>query len=160
MPVNRYYRGSEYRPELYAPPVQFIGAALEQAQKQYDTNFAAAQGMKNKYIQARQQDRSRANELQSQFESRIDQVASKYNGDFSQAGKDLYKLQADMAKLYGPGGEAGAIQNNFALEHNQNTILNFSVNLKQAVNNFDIENMDTYIQKFRKFFDEIQKVEV
>lgn len=50
--------------------------------------------------------------------------------------------------------------NNFALEHNQNTILNFSVNLKQAVNNFDIENMDTYIQKFRKFFDEIQKVDV
>ena len=114
--TNRYYRGSEYRPELYAPPVQFIGAALEQAQKQYDVNFAAAQGMKNKYIQARQQDRGRANELQTQFESRIDQVASKYNGDFSQAGKDLYKLQADMAKLYGPGGEAGAIQNNFALE--------------------------------------------
>jgi len=116
MPVNRFYRGSEYRPELYAPPVQFIGAALEQAQKQYDVNFATAQGMKNKYIQARVQDRARANELQSQFESRIDQVASKYNGDYSQAGKDLYKLQADMAKLYGPGGEAAAIQNNFALQ--------------------------------------------
>jgi hypothetical protein len=115
MAVNRYYRGTEYRPELYAPPVQFIGAALEQAQKQYDVNFAAAQGLKNKYIQARPQDRARANQLQQEFESRIDSVASKYNGDYSQAGKDLYKLQADMSKLYGPGGEAFAIQQNLAL---------------------------------------------
>lgn len=113
--VNRYYRGTEYRPELYAPPVQFIGAALEQAQKQYDVNFAAAQGLKNKYIQARPQDRARANQLQQEFESRIDSVASKYNGDYSQAGKELYKLQADMAKLYGPGGEAFAIQQNLAV---------------------------------------------
>jgi hypothetical protein len=115
MGVNRYYKGSEYRPELYAPPVQFIGAALEQAQKQYDTNYAAAQGLKNKYIQARAQDRARANELQQQFESKIDSVASKYNGDYSQAGKELMALQNEMAKAYSPGGEAHAIQQNYML---------------------------------------------
>lgn len=146
--TNRYYRGSEYRPELYAPPVQFIGAALEQAQKQYDVNFAAAQGMKNKYIQARQQDRGRANELQTQFESRIDQVASKYNGDYSQAGKDLYKLQADMAKLYGPGGEAAAIQNNLAIE--QDTLKRARERLGKKENGVDanqISLLQNYLQK-------------
>lgn len=115
MATNRFYQGREFQPQLYAPPVQFIGAALEQAQKQYDVNFAAAQGLKNKYIQARPQDRARANQLQQEFESRIDSVATKYNGDYSQAGKELYKLQADMSKLYGPGGEANAIQQNLAI---------------------------------------------
>lgn len=115
MSLNRYYKGTEYRPELYAPPVQFIGAALEQAQKQYDVNFAAAQGLKNKYIQANPNDRARANKLQSDFEAKVDSVASKYNGDYSQASKELYSLQNEMAKAFGPGGEAGAIQTNYGI---------------------------------------------
>lgn len=143
--VNRYYRGTEYRPELSAPPVQFIGAALEQAQKQYDTNFAAAQGLKNKYIQARAADRARANELQSQFESRIDSVASKYNGDYSQASKELYQLQNDMSKLYAPGGEAFAIQQNYAAE--QDSLKREQERLAKG----EIQNQQ--LQSLRSFYD-------
>ena len=49
--------------------------------------------------------------------------------------------------------------NDFALKHNEQNILSFSTDLKQVVDDYDIENMAVYIQKFKDFFDEIQKVQ-
>jgi hypothetical protein len=113
--TNRYYRGDPYRGDLYKPPVEFIANALEKAQKTYDSNFVAAEGLKNKYIQTLPQDRARANELQKQFETKVDDVVSKYGYDSSAASKELYKLQTELAKQYGPGGEAGAMTQNYSM---------------------------------------------
>lgn len=116
MAIGRYYQPKEYTPELYTPPVDFIAGALEKAQKQYDVNFAFAQTMRNKYINAREVDRVKANELQKSFESDIDSLVTKYNGDYSAASKDLYVLQNKMNKSFGPGGEAWALQDNKRIE--------------------------------------------
>lgn len=113
MAVNRYYRGTPYQGSLYVPPVQFVAQALESAQKQYDVNYAQAQGLKDQYIQALPQDRARANELQNEMSSKIDNLVGTYNGDYSQIGKGLIDLQRQLKKAFSPGGEAAAIQNNY-----------------------------------------------
>lgn len=113
--LNRYYKGDPYRGDLYKPPVEFIASALQQAQKQYDTNYVAAQELKNKYATTLPQDRARANEIQKQFESRVDDVVSKFGYDSGAASKELYKLQSELSKAYGPGGEVGAMVQNYAL---------------------------------------------
>lgn len=113
--VNRYSTISEKDFDLYVPPVQAIGAALETAQKTYDTNFMFANELKNKYINARSQDRARANELQTGWEQQVDSLVKKYNGDYSTATKDLYLLQKDIEKQYRQGGEAAAIEMNYNL---------------------------------------------
>lgn len=46
--------------------------------------------------------------------------------------------------------------NDFALKHNQKSLLNFSTDLKQAVDNFHIEEMEVCISNFKDFFDKIQ----
>lgn len=111
--INRYSTISEKDFDLYVPPVQAIGAALETAQKTYDTNFMFANELKNKYINARSQDRARANELQTGWEQQVDSLVKKYNGDYSTATKDLYLLQKDIEKQYRQGGEAAAIEMNY-----------------------------------------------
>jgi len=113
MAVNRYYKGTPYQGSLYVPPVQFVAQALESAQKQFDVNYQFAGKLRNQYIQARPQDRVRANEIQADIQKRVDEVATKYNGDYSQASKDLYGLQRDISKMFSPGGEAAAIQQNY-----------------------------------------------
>ncbi len=114
--IGRYYQATPYEGNLYKPPVDVIGGALEMAQKQYDTNFAASQALKNKYIEARPQDRIRANELQNQYNQEIDKISAKYNGDWSAASKDLVALQSKMTKDFSPGGEAAAIQEKLSQE--------------------------------------------
>ena len=78
--VNRYSTISEKDFNLYVPPIEAIGAALETAQKTYDTNFMFANELKNKYINARPQDRASANELQTGWENQVDSLVKKYNG--------------------------------------------------------------------------------
>lgn len=112
--INRYSTISEKNFNLYEPPIQAIGAALETAQKTYDTNFLFANELKNKYINARSQDRARANELQSGWEQQVDGLVKSFNGDYSKASKDLYLLQKDIEKQYKQGGEAFAIEYNYA----------------------------------------------
>lgn len=112
--VNRYYKQDPYRGDLYKPPVEFIASALQMAQKQYDTNYVAAQELKNKYATTLPQDRARANEIQTQFESKVDDVVSKFGYDSGAATKELYKLQNELAKAYGPGGEVGAMIQNYS----------------------------------------------
>ena len=111
--VNRYSTISEKQFNLYTPPLEHIGAALEMAQKTYDRNFLFANELKNKYLNALPQDRARANEIQSGWEKQIDNLVKTYNGDYSQATKDLYLLQKDIEKQYRQGGEAYAIEYNY-----------------------------------------------
>lgn len=116
MPVNRYYNPRVYEESLYAPPVDFIAKALDSAQKQYDVNLDLAEKLRNQYVQARPQDRARANEIQGDISKRVDDIAAKYAGDYSGATKDLYRLRSDIGKMFGPGGEAAAIQGNYLIE--------------------------------------------
>jgi hypothetical protein len=110
MAINRYMNRRPFQGSLYAPPVDTITAALEMAQQQYNTNFAAAEELRNRYIDSLSQDRARADEKQAEYDSRIDEVVAKYNGDYSQATKDLYSLTKQIEKDFNPGGEAWAIQ--------------------------------------------------
>lgn len=113
MAVGRYFNPTPYEGKLYTPPVEVLAGALEQAQKQYDTNFLITEKLRNKYINARQQDRARANQIQQEFEKEIDATVAKYNGDYGAATSDLYRLTSKMGKMFGPGGEAAAIENNY-----------------------------------------------
>lgn len=116
MAVNRYFNPRVYEGSLYTPPVEFIAGALEQAQKKYDVNFAAAEKLRNQYIQSRTVDRADANALQDTWNKKVDSIAAKYSGDYSAATKDLYALQSEMARSMGPGGQAAAIQGNYLIE--------------------------------------------
>lgn len=111
--INRYYNRIPYQGELYQPNVELISQVLGQAQKKYDTNFATAQQLKNKYINALPQDRAVADEIQASTEKRIDDIVAKYSGDYSAASKDLYSLIGDLEKDYNPGGKAHAIETNY-----------------------------------------------
>jgi len=144
--INRYSTISEKDFDLYVPPVQAIGAALETAQKTYDTNFMFANELKNKYINARSQDRARANELQTGWEQQVDDLVKKYNGDYSTATKDLYLLQKDIEKQYRQGGEAAAIEMNYNLledskKRNQERLA------KGEITQSQYENLYNYVDK-------------
>lgn len=110
MAVNRFYKGTPYQASLYVPPVDFIAKALEAAQKQYDVNYNLAENIKSKYIESRVQDRPQANALQEKYASRVNEIAAKYNQDYSQASKDLTSLTRELDKDFKPGGQAYAIQ--------------------------------------------------
>jgi hypothetical protein len=113
MALNRYFNPTAYEGELYAPPVEFIGAALQQLQGQYDTNYAAALQLKDTYLDALPKDRGRANEIQNDISTQVDNLVAKYSGDYSQATKDLYALQMDVKRKLRPGSEGHAIVHNY-----------------------------------------------
>lgn len=111
--INRYYNRIPYQGSLYQPNVELISNVLGQAQKKYDENFATAQQLKNKYINALPQDRAVADSIQAETEKRVDDIVAKYSGDYSAASKDLYSLIGDLEKDYNPGGKAHAIESNY-----------------------------------------------
>lgn len=111
--INRFYKRTPYEGELYQPNVQLMASVLEQAQKKYDTNYALADELKNRYIDALPQDRAEADKIQAANEQRINDIVGKYNGDYSQATKDLYSLISDIKRDYNPGGKAHAIATNY-----------------------------------------------
>lgn len=113
--VNRYYQGREYQPELYAPPVDVVAKALLSAQARFTANKGALDELGSKYIEALPQDRARAAELEQSLRSRISDITNKYQGDFSQADRDLEALKRDVNSMFSPNGEAGAIQRNYSL---------------------------------------------
>jgi len=65
MAVNRFFRRSPYDLGLYTPPVDVIREGLAVAQKQYDTNYAMSEAIKNNYINSLPQDRQKENEIQT-----------------------------------------------------------------------------------------------
>lgn len=113
MAINRFYKRTPYEGELYSPPINVIAKGLEYAQETFDTNLDYLNKVKNNYIQSLPSDRARANELQNEYEKLTSDVISKHNGDLSQATRELRELQNRIAKDYGPGGEAGAIQERY-----------------------------------------------
>jgi hypothetical protein len=64
--VNRFFRRTPYDIGLYVPPVDVIRETMQFAQKQYDTNYALSESIKNNFINSLPQDRQRANEIQKQ----------------------------------------------------------------------------------------------
>ena len=116
MAVGRYFSPRVYEGSLYTPPVDIIAGALENAQKKYDVNFAAAEKLRNQYIQSIEEDRADANALQNEWNKEVDAIAAKYSGDYSAATKDLYALQSKISRSVGPGGQAAAIQGNYLIE--------------------------------------------
>lgn len=111
--INRYTQITPYRGDFYTPPLDLLKTTLKEAQTQYNDNYALASQIKNKYVNALQQDRAKANAIQKGWEDNISTIVSKYSGDYSQATKDLNNLLSDMQKQYGPGGEANAIETNY-----------------------------------------------
>lgn len=111
--VNRYTQFRPYEFDLYKPDVNTLNATLSILQKRFDTNKLEADKLKNQMIDALPQDRQRANELQQKYSAEIDNIVAGYKGDYSKATTALYEIQSKMAKDFGKGGEAGAIQTNF-----------------------------------------------
>lgn len=113
MAINRYSNAQTYQGNLYAPPIDLVASAMEHLQQRYDKNFMIAQEIKNNFVPSLPQDRAMANELQKQYETRIDETIQGYGGDYSRATQDLQKVLYDIKKDYGPGGKAGAIISNY-----------------------------------------------
>lgn len=112
--VNRYFQPTSYQPEFYTPPVEDISKAMEYAQQQYNTNYALTEQIRANQINALDPDKKRAQELQATYDSKVNDIVSKYSGDYSRATKDLNALLSEMKKQYRPGGEIHAIQDNHA----------------------------------------------
>lgn len=98
--------------------MEALGFALEQKQKRYDTAYELADKLADQQIQALQADRARANELTRGWNQRIDDMVTKYDGDYSRMYKELGSLKRDITRTMGPGGEGGAIQTNYANYYN------------------------------------------
>jgi len=111
--VNRFFRRTPYDIGLYVPPVDVIKESMAMAQKQYDTNYALADAVKNNFINSLPQDRQAANELQKGWESQVDELVNSYGGDYSKIGKKLGNLLNSIKREYNPGGKAHAITSNF-----------------------------------------------
>lgn len=107
--INRFYRRTPYEGNLYSPPIDMLGKVLAAAQQKYDTNLAASEELRNKYIDSLPIDRAVADQLQSEYDKRIDETVAKHKGDFSQMTGDLYRLKRDIDKDFNQGGKAWAI---------------------------------------------------
>lgn len=97
--------------------MEALGFALEQKQKRYDTAYELADKLADQQIQALQADRARANELTRGWNQKIDDMVTKYDGDYSRMYKELGALKRDITRTMGPGGEGGAIQTNYSNYH-------------------------------------------
>lgn len=107
--VNRYFNRRPYEGSFYTPPVDLIAQQLDYTQRKYDENYLLANEIKSHFIDSLPQDRRAANELQSAYSRRIDDIVKQYNGDYARASKDLNSFMYDLKKDYNPGGKAFAI---------------------------------------------------
>lgn len=112
MAINRYSQPTQYQGQLYTPPLDMLAKTFDTLQQRYDQNFMIGEEIKNNFIDALPQDRARANELQKQYETQVDEIVNSYGGDYSRASRDLQKMLYKIKKDFGPGGEANAIISN------------------------------------------------
>jgi len=112
--INRFTRRSPYDLGLYTPPVEAIQKSMEVMQRQYEINYQVADALKNQFIPSLPQDRQLANQIQKQWATKVDDLVSKYKGNYAQASQDLRKLQSEMRNDLNPGGTAHAITTNFS----------------------------------------------
>lgn len=113
MAIGRFYRNTPFKADLYAPNISFLAESLQYLQKAYDRNFAEAEQLKGIALQALPQDRLRADAITADINRQVDAIVEKYQGDYSQATKDLYRLKAKLQQENLPGREMYTIQNNY-----------------------------------------------
>lgn len=124
--INRYSRRTPYEGSLYELPIDLIAKTLDFTQKRYDQNKAIADEIQDFSIPSLPQDRERANQLQSQYRTQVDDIVKEYSGDYSKASNKLKDLTRKIKRDFTPGGEANAISTNY---NNYNTWLKNSQDL-------------------------------
>jgi hypothetical protein len=112
--INRYFDPTIFRGEFYSPPVDALDKVFQQAQAQYDKNYAIADEIRNRSINALDPDRKRADEIQAETTAKIDDLVKQYNGDYSKANAGLRDLLSNVRRQYQPGGEVAAIEKNYS----------------------------------------------
>lgn len=112
--INRYFDPTIFRGEFYTPPVDALDGVFKQAQAQYDKNYAIADEIRNRSINALDPDRKRADEIQNETTAKIDDLVKQYNGDYSKANAGLRDLLSNVRRQYQPGGEVAAIEKNYS----------------------------------------------
>ncbi len=112
--INRYFDPTIFRGEFYTPPVDALDGVFKQAQAQYDKNYAIADEIRNRSINALDPDRKRADEIQAETTAKIDDLVKQYNGDYSKANAGLRDLLSNVRRQYQPGGEVAAIEKNYS----------------------------------------------
>ena len=144
--INRFTRRSPYDLGLYTPPVEAIQKSMEVMQRQYEINYQVADSLKNQFIPSLPQDRSLANDIQKKWSTKVDDIVSKYKGNYAQASQDLRRLQAEMRNDLNPGGVAHAITSNFSSY--QNWLKDQRERLeKQRIIGEDLNLANAYIMK-------------
>lgn len=112
MPWNRY---ETYQPSQYSLPKVDLGIlanVLQAKQQRYDAAYQMAEELKNKQIDALQQDQALANKLTTGWQDEIDKIVSSYDGDYSATYRDINTLASKINREYLPGGQANAIAAN------------------------------------------------
>jgi hypothetical protein len=112
--INRYFDPTIFKGEFYSPPVDALDKVFQQAQAQYDKNYAIADEIRNRGINALDPDRKRADQIQAETTAKIDDLVKQYNGDYSKANAGLRDLLSNVRRQYQPGGEVAAIEKNYS----------------------------------------------
>ena len=112
---NRFFRAQGLKDtiEPFQLPAKELAFALERQQSRFDEGETFVDELSAVSINALPSQRSRANELISGIDQKVDDIVGKYDGDFARANKDLRALKRDVARQMGPGGEMGSIKQNF-----------------------------------------------
>lgn len=112
MAWNRYenYQTSEY--QLPKADLNILSSVLQAKQQRWDTSYELAQELKNKYIDALQQDNPRARELEQKWQGDIDAGVMEYDGDYAAYYRKLRTLAQNIERQFKPGGEAAAMMAN------------------------------------------------
>ena len=115
--INKDYayiplQGADYATKL---PLDFLTKAMGQLQERSDRNYVASQelpGLLN--VPVDEADFQRRAEIQKSVQDRINQTIAKYDGNLSNASKDVYALQAHVKGLLAPSGQIGAMSSNYS----------------------------------------------
>jgi hypothetical protein len=111
--VNRYFNPTVFRGEFYSPPVGLLEDVLKQAQVKYDQNYEASEKLRGLQIQALEADKPRADALIAERNNKIDDIVTRYGGDYSLATKDLNSLLSQIRTEHRPGGEIATMEENY-----------------------------------------------
>lgn len=114
MAFNRFMTRTPMQFSFYKEPLDVLSNALQIRQQTFDKNAALADQLLSTSINAMDQDRAAANTITRGYQSTIDNLAEKYQGDYSKMSRELLGLARQVRKDFTTGGEA------FAYEYNKN----------------------------------------
>lgn len=112
MVTNRYYQPKPFVGKFYSPPLGKLEEVMGEAQQSFDRNFALTDEIRNQQLDVLDQDKARAADIQKEISDRVNQIVSKYNGDYSQATSDLRNYISELRPKYAPGGEIDTMTSN------------------------------------------------